>query len=135
MISADGQPQPADAVICAGAVIKDDAGRILLVRRAHQPAIDTWTVPGGRVERGETPAEAAAREVHEETGLVVEIGELIATVPVMGFLVHDFAATVTGGELAPGDDAADAQWYAPADLDALELSPGLIDALRAMGVL
>ena len=83
----------------------------------------------------ETMAEAATREVYEETGLAVEIGELLATVPVMGFLVHDFAATVTDGVLTAGDDAADAQWYSLAELEGLELSPALGEALRTMGVL
>jgi ADP-ribose pyrophosphatase YjhB (NUDIX family) len=116
-------------------VILDADGRVLLVRRARAPAEGTWTLPGGRVEPGESPAEAAAREVREETGLDVAVGDLLATLPVLGYLVHDFAATVTGGTLRAGDDAADARWYPVSDLGSLELSPGLLDALRAMRVL
>jgi 8-oxo-dGTP diphosphatase len=133
-MSHDDPRQTDDLIVCAGAVIRDDAGRLLLVRRAHPPAVGTWTLPGGRVEPGETPQQAAEREVFEETALTVEVGKLLATVPVMGFLVHDFAATVIGGELLAGDDAADAGWYAASELERLELSPGLLAALRDMGV-
>jgi ADP-ribose pyrophosphatase YjhB (NUDIX family) len=120
--------------VCAGAVVTNPAGLLLLVRRGQAPAKGTWSLPGGRVEAGEALAAAAAREVLEETGLIVEIGALLATVRVADYLVHDFAATVTGGELAAGDDASDAGWFAPHELDLLELSPGLLSALREMGV-
>jgi acetyl-CoA carboxylase carboxyl transferase subunit beta len=53
----------------------------------------------------------------------------------MGFRVHDFAATVIGGELLAGDDASDVRWCEPAELEALETSPGLVDVLRQMGIL
>jgi 8-oxo-dGTP diphosphatase len=122
-------------IVCAGAVIRDDGGRLLLVQRGHEPARGTWSLPGGRVETGETLEQAAAREVLEETGLVVSVGALIETVDVMGFVVHDFAATVTGGTLVAGDDASDARWCTPDELAAMTLSPGLYDELRRMQVL
>jgi 8-oxo-dGTP diphosphatase len=122
-------------ILCAGAVVRDDSGRLLLIRRAHEPARDTWSLPGGRVETGETLAQAAAREVLEETGLEVAVGEAIAVVDVAGYTVHDFAATVTGGTLTPGDDASDARWCTPAQVAELALSPGLLDELRRMRVL
>ena len=134
MIPADAENEPGAPVVCAGAVIRDESGRLLLVRRGKPPALGTWTLPGGRVEAGESPAAAAAREVAEETGLVVTVGDLLATVPVLGFLVHDFAAELIGGELVAGDDAMDARWFDVVDLEQLELSPGLLDALHAMGV-
>jgi 8-oxo-dGTP diphosphatase len=122
-------------VVCAGAVIRDDEGRLLMVQRGHEPARGTWSLPGGRVESGETLEQAAAREVLEETGLVVCVGALIQTVEVMGFLVHDFAATVTGGTLGAGDDASDVRWCPPDELATMTLSPGLYDELRRMQVL
>lgn len=135
MTSLRPPPESGDVQICAGAVVRDAANRLLLVRRGRPPALGTWTLPGGRLEPGESPAEAAAREVREETGLEVEIGELLATLPVLGYLVHDFAASVVGGSLQAGDDAADVRWVTPAELATIELSPGLLDALRAMRVL
>jgi 8-oxo-dGTP diphosphatase len=122
-------------VECAGAVVCDDAGRLLLVQRGHEPSIGLWSLPGGRVEPGESAAEAAAREVQEETGLMVEVGDLLATVRLGDYLVHDFAATVTGGELAAGDDAADVRWCDVDELDAIELSAGLLEELRRIGAI
>lgn len=123
-------------VECAGAVVRDGGGRLLLVRRGREPALGSWSLPGGRIEAGESPAEAAAREVAEETGLVVEIGELLQTVDIWGgYRVHDFAASVIGGTLVAGDDASDVQWYDVEELDALDLSPDLLDELRRMGVI
>jgi len=127
---------PADAekpaVVCAGAVIQDDEGRLLLVLRGREPGAGRWSLPGGRVEPGEKPAEAAAREVHEETGLIVAIGEPLATIPIGDYLVHDFAATVVGGELRAGDDADDVRWCSFADAELLPLTDNLLDELRRM---
>lgn len=106
-----------------------------MIKRGNPPAQGSWSLPGGRVEPGELPADAAAREVLEETGLVVDIGERLATVRLGRYLIHDFAATVTGGTLQAGDDAADARWWPAADVASLETSPGLLDELRRMRVL
>lgn len=99
-----------------------------------------WSVPGGRIEPGETDADALRREVLEETGLHVEAGRLAGTVERPGpdgvtYVIRDYLTTVTGGVLAAGDDAADARWYTPADLVRLPLSEGLLDCLTAWGVL
>lgn len=107
---------------------------MLLVRRGTEPALGTWSLPGGRVEDGETDADAAAREVLEETGLVVEVGALIGIVDLSRYVVHNFHAMVTGGSLAAGDDASDARWYEPSEIGALETSPGLLDWLHRMGI-
>jgi 8-oxo-dGTP diphosphatase len=116
-------------------VIRDEADRLLLVRRGHEPAQGLWSLPGGRVEPGEALEAAAAREVREETGLVVAVGEEMTVVDLMGFTVHDFAATVTGGRLAAGDDASDVRWCSPQEVERMALSPGLLDELRRMRVL
>lgn len=106
-----------------------------MVKRGAEPARGLWSLPGGHIETGESAAEAAAREVLEETGLVVDVGELLATALVFDFEVHDFAATVVGGELHAGDDAADARWFTPEEIEELPTSPGLVEELRRMGVL
>ena len=132
MSPAADSEKPANRVVCAGAVVRDEAGRLLLVQRGHAPSAGLWSLPGGRVEPGETAADAAAREVLEETGLEVAVGRLLASVDIGDYLVHDFAATVIGGELRAGDDASDARWYSDEDAAMLPLTPGLLDELRRM---
>jgi 8-oxo-dGTP diphosphatase len=121
-----------------GAVIKDASGRLLLIRRGHEPGAGLWSLPGGRIEPGETHEQAVAREVLEETGLRVDCGSLLGTaeLPAPGGAVidvSDYQATVTGGELAAADDAADARWVTAADLARLPLTDGLADYLAAWG--
>jgi 8-oxo-dGTP diphosphatase len=123
-----------------GAVIRDDEGRLLLVKRGHEPGAGLWSLPGGRIEPGETDAEALVREMHEETGLEIEPGPLLGTVrrpagdgDVLD--IRDYAAIVTGGTLIPGDDAADARWVSAADLGSLAITEGLVEALTDWGVL
>ena len=125
---------------CVGAVIKDDRGRLLLIKRGHAPGAGLWSLPGGRIEAGETDAEALVREMREETGLAVEPGQLVGTVrrPAQDgdvLDIRDYAATVTGGTLHAGDDAAEARWVAPGELESLPLTEGLVEALTSWGVL
>lgn len=129
-----------DVIPCVGAIITDAAGRLLLVRRGHEPGKGRWSIPGGHVEPGETDEQALAREVREETGLSVRPGPLVGTVrrPAPGGAVldiRDYAAAVTGGTLAAGDDADDARWAGPAELARLPLTDGLAAALSGWGVL
>jgi 8-oxo-dGTP diphosphatase len=125
---------------CVGAIVRDDQGRLLLIQRGHDPEAGRWSLPGGRVEPGESDAQALAREMLEETGLVVTPGPLIGAVERPGtgdtvLDIRDYAATVTGGTLAAGDDAADARWVAPGDLTSFPLTTGLAGILRSWGVL
>ena len=125
---------------CVGAVIKDDRGRLLLIKRGHAPGAGLWSLPGGRIEPGETDTEALVREMREETGLEVEAGRLLGRVrrpadhgDVLD--IRDYAAAITGGTLRPGDDAADARWVDAAELGSLPTTEGLTDALTSWGVL
>ncbi|HEY5360832.1 MAG TPA: NUDIX domain-containing protein [Streptosporangiaceae bacterium] len=129
---------------CVGAVITDPAGRMLLIRRRNEPGAGLWSLPGGRVEPGESDQEAIVREVREETSLVVSCGPLLGTVERPGRAdsvldIRDYRAVVTGGELAAGDDAADARWVTPPELAALDaagqLTDGLVAALSSWGAL
>jgi 8-oxo-dGTP diphosphatase len=125
-------------VPCVGAILTA-GGRILLIRRGHEPEAGRWSLPGGRIEPGETDQQALVREVREETGLEVIPGPLVGEVdrPVPGgrvLVIRDYAATVTGGTLAAGDDADDARWFRVRELDRLTLSTGLLEALNEWGV-
>ena len=122
----------------------DDAGRLLLVRRGREPAKGTWSVPGGRVEAGETDPEATAREVLEETALDVEVGALAGSVErdapggavyvIRDYLCHP-ARDADPSAVRAGDDADDAAWFTPEEVRRLDTSPGLVDALVEWGVL
>ncbi len=125
---------------CVGAIIKDEAGRLLLIQRGHEPETGRWSLPGGRIEPGESDEQAVVRETREETGLQVRCGTLVGAVQRPGpggavLDIRDYAATVTGGTLAAADDAADARWVSQADLAGLSLTSGLAEALTTWGVL
>ena len=126
---------------CVGAVIMDPAGRLLLIRRGHEPGKGLWSIPGGRIEPGESDEAALVREVREETGLVVTAGRLIGAVRrpagASGAVldIRDYAADVTGGTLVAGDDADAHTASSAADLDSLPLTDGLLEALRSWGAL
>jgi len=123
----------------------DDEDRVLLVRASKQSnAPGSWFLPGGGLEHGEAPLDGLRREVAEETGLVVTCGHLIGAVERPGpsgsvYEIRDYAALITGGELAAGDDAAGARWVTPAQAAAMDiagqLTTGLMSALRSWGVL
>lgn len=128
-------------VVCAGAVVRRDDGRILVIRRGRPPSEGLWSIPGGRVEPGETLAEAARREVAEETGLDVRIGPLLGRTdlpagPGTVYDVSDYAATVDGDPdaLVAGDDASDARWVTRAEFGALAVTPTLVPAFAAWHV-
>jgi 8-oxo-dGTP diphosphatase len=125
---------------CVGAVVKDGQGRLLLIKRGHEPGAGLWSLPGGRIEPGETDAEALVREMLEETGLKVAPGRLLGSVKRQGgdgdvIDIRDYAATVISGTLRAGDDAADAMWVSVADLGSLAVTDGLIEALTTWRVL
>jgi len=124
--------------------VATDAGRLLLIRRGHGPGAGLWSVPGGRVEGGETLHEAVVREVLEETGLEVVVDRFLGWVERMSddpgtfhFVILDFAVTVLDPEADPvgGDDAAEAAWVPFEDVSELALVPYLYEFLREHDVL
>src|SRR5690349_20774625 len=121
-------------VPCAGAIVQDDSGRLLLIRRGREPGKGLWSLPGGRVEPNESPAQAAVREVREETGLDVVAGPLVGQVERPGpddqlYVIDDYLCTVRGGELRPGDDADDVRWVTGPEIRTLPLSADLLATL------
>jgi 8-oxo-dGTP diphosphatase len=135
----DGPPGPLGPELCVGAVVVDD-DRLLLVRRGHGPAAGTWSVPGGRVDRNETLAEAVLRELAEETGLDGVCDELIGWVERIDaghhFVILDFRVSVLDpGEPVAGSDAAEAAWVPLADVAGLRLADGLAEFLHENGIL
>lgn len=114
-------------VRCVGALAYDPLGRLLLVRRANDPGRGRWSLPGGRVEPGEDDPTALVREMAEETGLVVEPGELVGRVRRGPYDIADYRCAVVGGQLRAGDDATDARWCDAATMSGLPL----VDRLHA----
>ncbi|MFC3451910.1 NUDIX hydrolase [Amycolatopsis speibonae] len=126
-------------VRCVGGIVHDELGRILLIQRANEPGRGLWSVPGGRVEPGETDEAAVIRELREETGLDVIPGTYVGNARRGPYDIHDYACSITGGTLRAGDDAADARWIDAETL--IELDKGdrlaelLFVTLRDWGVL
>jgi len=129
-------------IAAAGAVVFDQAGRLLLIQRAKPPEAGRWSLPGGKCRPGEAPGRACVREVAEETGLQVHVLRTLGRVvrPAPGgarLLIDDFLCEVTPGSapLAAADDASAAAWFSPAELDELPTTSGLLETLRSWGVL
>ena len=135
---------PAAPVPAVGAVVIHD-GAVLLVRRGRAPARGVWAVPGGRVELGETLAEAAEREVREETGVSVRAGEPIwsfdsvirdeAGRVAFHYVIVDLLADYLEGEPHGRDDAAEARWARPEELSGLLVSKPTLELLGRIGFL
>ncbi|MFZ2360078.1 MAG: NUDIX hydrolase [Anaerolineae bacterium] len=107
------------------------AGQVLLVQRGREPARGLWGLPGGMLELGETVAEGVRREVWEECGVEIEVGPLVGVFEPMQrddagrlryhYVVLDYLARYVGGELQAADDADDARWVSPAELERLPM--------------
>jgi 8-oxo-dGTP diphosphatase len=120
----------------SAAIFRDD--KVLLVRRARSPAKGFYSLPGGRVEFGETLHAALQREVDEETGLKIEIVDLAGwreVVPGTGggghYLIMSFAARWRFGEPVLNDELDDFKWLAPDALGDLTITPGLQDVIQS----
>jgi 8-oxo-dGTP diphosphatase len=120
----------------SAAIFRDD--KILLVRRARAPAKGFYSLPGGRVEFGETLHAAVQREVDEETGLKIEIVGLAGWREVLPgtaggghYLIMSFAARSTFGEPVLNEELEDFRWSSPDVLDDLKLTPGLQEIIQS----
>ena len=129
--------QPSHPQLAVSAAIFRD-GKILLVRRARSPARGHYSLPGGRVEFGETLHTALHREVDEETGLKIEIAGLAGWREVVPgtsggghYVIMSFAARWSSGEPVLNDEHDDFRWLAPEHLDDLKVTDGLPEIIEA----
>jgi len=137
---------PGPPIVCVGAVVVDD-DRLLLVRRAQPPSAGFWSVPGGRVEPGETLAQAVVRELAEETGLEGVCGSLLGWSEILPdddgadglddhLVILDFTVTLLEWtEPTAGTDAGEARWVPLAEVAEMLLVPGLAEFLHEHGVI
>ena len=133
---------PARPIIGVGVVVWH-GDRVLLVRRGKAPRWGQWSLPGGAQQLGETVAEAARREIKEEVGLDVALGDIVATVDLIErdpderiryhYTLIDFVAESHYPELRPGSDAADARWFSIAEIDTLGLWSETVRVIRRAG--
>src|SRR5580658_11313366 len=130
---------PEQPFIGVGAIIIEGA-RVVLVKRAHPPIQGQWSIPGGVLEVGELVREAAIREAREETGLIVEPGELLGVYDRVlrdaenrvqyHYVLIDFLCRRVGGELQAASDAAEVRWFTREELPALRLAEDTLDVIR-----
>jgi len=130
---------PSGPIVGVGAVVVDH-DRLLMVRRGRGPAQGVWSVPGGKVEAGESLAEAVTRELREETGLDGVCGPLVGWAERIGpeghYVLLDFEVTlVAGGDPVAGDDAAEARWVERGGVASLPLVEGLAEFLYDHGII
>jgi 8-oxo-dGTP diphosphatase len=126
--------------VAVGAVaVLDDC--LLVIRRGHGPGAGEWSVPGGRVEAGETLHEAIVREVWEETGIEVVVDRFLGWVERLGddhhFVILDFVVGLLDADAAPvaGDDAAEVAWVPLGELSEIRLVAGLHEFLTETGII
>ena len=122
---------PETPLIGVGAIIVEN-GRVVLVKRGHPPLLGEWSIPGGVLEIGEMLREAAVREAREETGLMVEPGEILGVYDRIlregerlqyHYVLIDFLCRRVSGEIRPGSDADEVRWFRRDEIDALRLAP------------
>jgi 8-oxo-dGTP diphosphatase len=135
----EGRRHPERPIVAVGAVILD-TDRVLLVQRGQEPLMGAWSLPGGGVELGETLDAALAREVLEETGLSVEVGQLVEVLDRVQFdpdgrveyhyVILDYLCRPFAGSVAPGSDAQNVRWTPIDHLAALSVSNAAIAVIH-----
>jgi len=130
---------PEFPLIGVGSIIIE-GDRVVLVKRAHPPIQGQWSIPGGVLEVGELVREAAIREAREETGLIVEPGELLGVFDRVlrdaekrvqyHYVLIDFLCRRSGGEFLAASDAAEVRWFTREQLPALNLAEDTLEVIR-----
>jgi 8-oxo-dGTP diphosphatase len=134
----DVEDAPAGPRIGVGAVVVRD-GSLLMIRRNKEPYTGRWSVPGGTLERGEYLTDAVRREVLEETGIEVDVGDLLGILEWVGephYVILDYVATPSAAtDPRPGGDVSEARWVPLEEVPKLECTPRFHESLRGWGVL
>ena len=125
--------------VAVGAVLFDN-DRVLLVKRSNDPAKGMWAVPGGKIQPGETMQQALVREIKEETGLDIEVGDIVFVFDVIKrnekneitfhYVIIDFRCDLISGELKAGDDAQEARWISRKELNQLIVNEKTLAMLK-----
>lgn len=119
--------------VAVGAIVTNAQGHVLLIQRGHPPAQGRWSVPGGRVERGETLEQALHRELKAETNLTATFGPLAQVIEYIDeafhYVILDYLMTDPKGELRAGEDAAAARFVPLDDIANYETTEGLLSVL------
>jgi ADP-ribose pyrophosphatase YjhB (NUDIX family) len=133
---------PSRPIVGVGVVVWH-GDRVLLVQRGKPPRAGHWSLPGGAQQLGETVAQAARREVMEEVGLEVALGDSVATVDLIErdpddriryhYTLVDFVAEASSAALRPGSDAADARWFSLAEIEPLGLWSETVRVIKLAG--
>lgn len=131
---------PTRPLVGIGAVIVSDDGKVLLVKRKHEPLAGQWSLPGGMLELGESLEAGVEREILEETGLVVTVGEVVEVFDRIllddqakvryHFVLIDYICKVRGGTLRAGSDVEAAEFVAPEDVDRYVATEKARDVIR-----
>lgn len=120
--------------VAVGAIVTDEQGRVLLIRRGNPPSQGSWTIPGGRVERGETLEQALLRELHAETGLTARRGPLAEVFEYIDdayhYVILDYLMSEPHGELRAGEDATAVAFVALSELGEYQTTQGLAEVLQ-----
>jgi len=120
------EPSKDSPTHCVG-VICIRGQEVLLIKRGTPPRQGEWSIPGGRIEAGESETDTTLSELMEETGVTSQLGPKIETIPALfegyNYMLHDYAATWISGEPVAGDDAALAKFVPISDITALNMWP------------
>ena len=134
----DGRWYPEAPIAAVGAVVFKE-GKILTIKRGQEPSKGKWSIPGGRIELGETAYEAAQREVREECSIEIEIEHVLDTANNIirdedgrikyHFVIIDLLARYVSGEIEAQSDAQECKWVTPGEMTELDLTPMLREML------